>query len=157
MGYFSVVQDSGQCIGCTTNASPLPASSGINSYQLVVFQWFWPAGDNLKCPYDDSRLFKFIAEKNIVDCWRKCYDRPGCDYFTHKVANGDCMGCSSDALPLESGAGFQSYRIETYRDFPYILIEDRKRPRETTVGNCALARSNASHLPTAKVCSCPRR
>jgi len=128
--YFSVVQDSGQCIGCTTNASPLPASSGINSYQLVVFQWFWPAGDNLKCPYDDSRLFKFTAEKNIVDCWRKCYDRPGCDYFTHKVANGDCMGCSSDALPLESGAGFQSYRIETYRDFPYILIEDRKCPSE---------------------------
>jgi len=128
--YFSVVQDSGECIGCTTNASPLPASSGITSYQLVVFQWFWPGGDNLKCPDDDSRLFKFTAEKNIVECWQKCDDRPGCDYFTHKVANGDCMGCGSDALPLDFHSGFQAYRIETYRDLPYILIEDRKCPSE---------------------------
>jgi len=125
--YFSVVEEDGACIGCTLNAAPLPSSTGIKSFQMVVSQWFSHAGDDLKCPYDESRLFK-VEVVNIVDCWRTCYDRPGCDYFTHNVENGECMGCDSDALPFQSDVGYQSYRIKTYNDTPYVLMRDKKCP-----------------------------
>jgi len=124
--YFSLVHEDGDCIGCTTHAELEPAS-GIDSYELIVNQWFWPVGVDLKCPYDDSRLFKFNAV-NIVDCWNECYNLPTCDYFSHNVDNDICMGCNADSLPFESDGGFQTYQIETYRIFPYILTRNRKCP-----------------------------
>jgi len=126
--YFSLGDDGDSnylCMGCTPNAEySLSSASGFTAYQLIVFQWFWPAGVDLKCPLDDRRLFK-RTDKSFAECYEECFDRPGCVYFSHSTDTKLCMGCDSNSPPLDDteADGFMSYKMETFQMFPYKLNE----------------------------------
>ncbi len=146
--YFSIGLDaepefSGVCIGCS-DPGDFAAHDGFNTYQMtdvVVSPTSAPTessdqydvvGQNLKCPYgSEERLFKTTGNNPLTraECHQKCYDTPGCHYFTLGVnpnpndLKGLCMGCTS-ASTLESHTGFTSYEMTEFKELPddYSLV-----------------------------------
>ena len=99
--YFSIGLDaapqfSGLCIGCS-DPGELAVHNGFNAYEMTETQVFpTPApsessdqfevvGQNIKCPHGSAdRLFRTEDNNPLTraECHQKCYDTPGCHFFT---------------------------------------------------------------------------
>lgn len=138
--YFSVGLDaapqySGLCIGCS-DPGELEDSDGFNTYEMTdkqVFPTDAPTtssdefnvvGKNLKCPHGSKdRLFRTADGSPLTreECYQKCYDTPGCNYFTLGVNpssdrwKGICMGCVEGST-LQSHDGFTSYEMVVFKE-----------------------------------------
>jgi hypothetical protein len=150
--YFSVGLDAapelkGLCIGCS--ASTLETHDGFNTYEMtdkqvfpsqapsVASDKFEVVGSNLKCPMSSAhRLFRTNDDNPMTrqECYQKCYDTPGCTYFTYGVNpssdmwKGLCMGCTGDST-LVPHDGFTSYELTEFKEVSqdYELIESNKK------------------------------
>jgi len=132
--YFSIglsanAQHKGVCIGCTADAE-LEAHRGFNAYEMTSTQVFpTPAptlglgdyynlqGENKKCPYTSSRLFKSGPNLTRHECYQECVNHPTCEYFTYGESDGLrdswkglCMGCTGGTA-LSTHNGFNTYAL----------------------------------------------
>ena len=157
--YFSIGLDaapehSGVCIGCSDPVD-LETHDGFNTYEMTdkqVFPSSAPSvgsdqfdvvGQNLKCPTNSAfRLFRTPDYNPLTraECHQKCFDTPGCHYFTLGVNPGPekwegiCMGCSSDST-LEEHSGFTSYEMTEFKELPNdysLAAANQKCPQDLT-------------------------
>ena len=88
-------------------------------------EYFDAIATNTKCPLNQDWLFRTDDNDPLTrqECYEKCYDTEGCEYFTlaenplKENHAGICIGCIADSV-LEDESGFNSYVMEIKQDFP---------------------------------------
>lgn len=109
----------------TSTPSASPSAAPTVHYDTT----YKPAGENFKCPWDSTRLFKY-GTGSVEECLEWCFDQPGCNFFSVSESKQLCLGCAlENETNLSSSSGFDAYEMTTIKapsDFGYELWDGIK-------------------------------
>jgi hypothetical protein len=105
---------------------PAPSASPTDSPTVYNENYYVSAGENKKCPYGDTRLFRYEEISSVEDCHQECFNLPGCNYFTFEADSNFCMGCNlNDVNQLTSEKRYDLYKLSVIKQYSgYELAND---------------------------------
>lgn len=129
-------------------ASPTDAPSDYaRTYQFIA--------EDYKCP-SDGRLFKNSDTATLEECHERCFNMPGCNFFTYRASRNECMGCSlENESSLSSHGGFDAYEMTSIKapsDFGYELWQGDNGLNMKCPYNSSGDRIGKSYTDTRKEC-----
>ncbi|KAL3944738.1 MAG: hypothetical protein SGBAC_001157 [Bacillariaceae sp.] len=88
-------------------------------------------GQGKKCPYDNTRLFKYVSDdpvKDVQSCYEKCKSIQNCKHISYGMYDNKwmCMGCNGHQYGYDDHAPFTVYEIESLVDWEFTKVAAKR-------------------------------
>jgi len=114
-----------------TALSVLQTTLAADPYWILQDESGNEIGQGKKCPYDNTRLFKYVSndpDPDVYSCYEKCKSIQNCKHISYGMYDNKwmCMGCNGHEYGYDNHAPFTVYEIEARDDWAFTKVAAKR-------------------------------